>query len=190
MVMQTYPFDFQRQDLFSGFDHFLSPPVNSPSGIQEVCRATGRAENLLEGSPKATLPKYTVNDYRVGQTDTLHATMVCEFLRLFCQEEPSSQGADAVLIVDIQGYIHGYGCRHDSSFGDVLTRWSGCLITGLLAEHMKRPWLNQNIDSIALQRRQWRLFRVYDSGTSHMVLMEFHPVEMQRTALVLWALEA
>lgn len=188
--MHTDSFGFQRQEIFSGFDHSPFPQGNSPSGIQDVRRVAGRAESLTEGFLNPALPNYTVNDYRVGQTDTLHATMVYEFLRLFCQEEPSSQGADAVLIVDLPGCIHGYGCRYDSSFVGMVARWSGCLITEMLAEHMKGPWLNQNIDSIALQRRQWRLFRVYDSGTSHMVLMEFHPVEMQRTALVLWALEA
>lgn len=187
--MQTYPFDIQHSKFFPKFDHLLYPQVGSSSGLQKVSRAEDRAETLIKGSLEVRPPNYTVNDYRVGEANTIHATMVYEFLRLFCREEPSPHAADAVLIVDIQGCIHGYGYRHDSSFGDLVARWNGCLITEMLSERMKRQWLNQNIDSLALQRRHWRLFRLYESGTSQIVLMEFHPVEMQSTALVLWSLE-
>ncbi len=187
--MQTYPFDIQQSKFFPKFDHPLYSQEGSSSGIQEVSRAEGRAENLNKGSLGVPLSNYAVNDYRVGEADTIHATMVYEFLRLSCREEPSPQAADAVLIVDIQGCIHGYAYRHDSSFGDVVMRWYGCLITEMLSGRMKRQWLNQNIDCLALQRRHWRLFRLYESGASQMVLMEFQPVEMQRTALVVWALE-
>lgn len=187
--MSTYPLDIQLRKIFSFLDHpFFTQGV--PSSVQEVLPQKCRVQGAAEGTSDGTLSNYSVNDYRVGMTDTFHATMVDEFLRLFCREEPASQIADAVVIVDIQGCIQGYGCRHDSSFLDVFARWYGCLITQMLSEGMRRHWLNQNIESVALQRRHWRLFRLYDTEASHMVLMEFHPIEKQRTALVLWRLEA
>jgi len=187
--MQTHHFDIQKPDFLSFFETPNISPGRLPSSNQEVRQLVGGMETPIKGSPDVARSNYSLNDYIVGKTDARHATMVYEFLRLFCREEPSTFAADAVLIVDIQGRIYGYGCRHDSSFADVFVRWSGCLITEMLSEPMKRRWLDRNIESIALQRRHWRLFRLHDSGATHMVLMEFHPVEMQRTALVLWVLE-
>ena len=188
-VMQNLSFESQQPNFFPIFDHPLFSHESSSFLNQDIRSGKGRPVNGTEGSLDPAFLHYSVKDYRVGRADTLHATMVYEFLRLYCQEEPSQQAADAVVIVDIQGYIHGYGCRHDSSFIGVFERWYGCRITEMLSENLKRRWLNQNIECLALQRRHWRVFRLYDMGTTPMVLMEFHPVEIQRTALVLWGLE-
>ena len=187
--MQTSSFDFKQTEFLSIFDNPLLPSKVSSLSHRRVYRRETRAHNRIQGSFDVAFSNYTVNDYRVGTEDTLHATMVYEFLRLFCQEESSKQAADAVAIVNVQGCIRGYGGRHDSAFGDLFERWYGCLITEILSESLKRQWLNQNIECLALQRRHWRLFRLYDAAMTPMVLMEFHPLELQRTALVLWMLE-
>jgi hypothetical protein len=128
------------------------------------------------------------NDYVVGEGDTRHAVMVEQFLRLLCEETPK-QAADAVVLVDIPGRVRGYGYRRGSSLAGLLARLSDGSITDVLAENMQRRWLNRNIECIALQQQHWRIFRLYASESTYTVLMDFHPVEMQRTALVLWVLQ-
>ena len=181
-----------------GFSSILNGPLLSPNETSRSLHETAYSlETLRDKNPAykhflgprhIRLQSYKVSDYRVGKADSYHAIMVYEFLRLFCQEGPPSQAPDAVVMVDIRGCIHGYGYRGDSLLSNLLSRVYSRPITEMLTERMKQHWLNRNIECIAMQRKHWRLFRFHDSGASYIVLMEFHPVEMQRTALVLWVL--
>ena len=128
------------------------------------------------------------HDYVVGEGDTRHVVMVEQFLRLLCEETPR-QAADAVVLVDIPGRVYGYGYRRDSLLAGSLAQVNKGFITDVLAENMKRHWLNRNIECVALQKQHWRIFRWYSPENTYMVVIDFHPIEIQRTALVLWELD-
>ena len=185
------PLESYRLVSSSKFDDPILGPksffrFHSPSGSFAISDG-GKPSLGLKGygGPRSYDP---ANDYVVGEGDTRHGVMVEQFLRLLCEETPR-QTADAVVLVGIPGRVYGYGYRRDSLLAGALAHVKKGFITDVLAENMKRHWLNRNIECMALQKQHWRIFRWYAPEATHMILMDFHPIETQRTALVLWVLD-